>query len=385
MHACRIPLPTKCFVLCWIVLVLLTVCTQPLPASEDTVRIASIFALSGQTGFNNRYSVMGVRCGVESVNREGGVLGRPIELIEIDNLGTPIGSKKAAEKAVQIDVVAIVGSAWSSHTLAAAPIAQRAGIPMITNISTHPAVTEIGDYIFRACFSDRFAGQAMAHFVRNDLKAETAAIAQDVSSDYSMGMAAIFDKQFRQEGGRIIDRISYKQPIVNFDRIVAAVVQANADVLFIPGYDESATIIRKARDRGMKSIPVGGDGWNFDEFFRRAEGKASGAYFCSHYVLHSGTAQAFRFESECPQILQTQEMVSDAALGYDTVRLLADAIRRAGSTDHKAVRDALAATRDFEGATGRISFEEGSRDPKKPLAIMQIQGNKAVLVKWYFP
>ncbi|MEW6258809.1 MAG: ABC transporter substrate-binding protein [Thermodesulfobacteriota bacterium] len=372
-------------VLCWIVVFMLAVCSEPLPASEDAVRIASIFALSGQTGLNNRYSVMGVRCGVESVNREGGVLGKPIELIEIDNLGTPIGSKKAAEKAVQIDVVAIVGSAWSSHTLAAAPVAQRAGIPLITNTSTHPAVTEIGDYIFRVCFSDRFAGQMIAHFVRNDLKAETAAIAQDISSSYSMGLAEIFENQFRQEGGRIINRISYKQPIEHFDKIVAAIVQAHADVLFIPGYDESATIIRKARQQGMKSIPVGGDGWNFDEFFRRAEGKASGAYFCAHYVLHSGMDRASRFESECPHILQTQATVSDAALGYDAVRLLADAIRRAGSTDHKAVRDALAATRDFEGSTGRISFEEGSRDPKKPLAIMQIQGNKAVLVKWYFP
>ncbi len=164
-----------------------------------------------------------------------------------------------------------------------------------------------------------------------------------------------------------------------------AIVKAKADVLFIPGYDESATIIRKARQKGLTAIPVGGDGWNYDEFFRRAEGKASGAYFCAHYVLHSGTAQAFRFESECPHILQGQAMVSDVALGYDTVRLLADAIRRAGSTDHKAIRDALAATRNFEGATGRISFEQGSRDPQKPMAIMQIRGNDAVLVKWYSP
>ncbi len=198
---------------CWLVaFFLLTVGSYPLSASEDTIRIASIFALSGQAGMNQRFSVMGVRCGVESVNREGGVLGKPLELIEIDNLGTPIGSKQAAEKAVQMEIAAIIGSAWSSHTLAAAPVAQRAGIPMITNISTHPAVTEIGDYIFRACFSDRFAGQAMAHFVRNDLKAETVVIAQDVSSNYSMGLADIFEKQFRQEGGRIIERVSYKQP-----------------------------------------------------------------------------------------------------------------------------------------------------------------------------
>uniref|UniRef100_A0A7C4W1R7 Ethanolamine utilization protein EutJ n=1 Tax=Desulfatirhabdium butyrativorans TaxID=340467 RepID=A0A7C4W1R7_9BACT len=374
----------KRMIFMWIVSLLLMSAHQPSIATE-ALRIASIYALSGQIGVSQRNSVMGVRCGVESVNREGGVLGKPIELIEIDNLGSPIGSKQAAEKAVALGVTAIIGLAWSSHALAAAPIAQQAGIPLITNISTHPSITEIGDYIFRACFSDRFAGRVMAAFVRNDLKAETVAIAQDLSSSYSMGLADIFEKQFRQEGGRIIDRISYKQPIENFDKIVDAVVKANADVLFIPGYDESATIIRKARQKGLKSIPIGGDGWNFGEFFRRADGKASGAYFWTHYVTHSGSAQALRFESECPQILQGQSMVPGAALGYDAARLLADAIRRAGSTDRKAIRDALAATRDFEGATGRISFEEGSRDPQKPLAIMQIQGDEAVLVKSYHP
>lgn len=374
----------KRFFFVWIVSLLLTSVPQMSVAAE-TLRIASIFSLSGQAGLNQRFSVMGVRCGVESVNREGGVLGKPIELIEIDNLGTPIGSKQAAQKAVSLGVSAIIGPAWSSHTLAAAPIAQRAGIPMITNISTHPAVTEIGDYIFRACFSDRFAGQAMAHFARSELKAETVAIVRDLSSSYSMGLADIFEKRFHLEGGRTIERIFYKQPIENYDKIVDAAVKANADVLFIPGYDESATIIRKARMKGLTSIPIGGDGWNFGEFLRRAEGKASGAYFCAHYVLHSGSAQAFRFESQCPNILQSPGLISDAALGYDAVRLLADAIRRAGSADHKAIRDAIAATRDFEGATGRISFGEGSRDPKKPLAIMKIRGDEAVLVKWYSP
>jgi len=374
----------KRMIFVWIVSLLLTSAPQMSVATE-ALRIASIYAMSGQIGINQRYSVMGVRCGVESVNREGGVLGKPIELIEIDNLGTPIGSKQAAEKSVALGVTAIIGPAWSSHALAAAPVAQQAGIPLITSISTHPSVTEIGDYIFRACFSDRFAGKALAHFARTELKAETAVIAQDLSSSYSTGLADIFEKQFRREGGRIIDRISYKQPIENFDKIVDAVVKANADVLFIPGYDESATIIRKARQKGLKSIPVGGDGWNFEEFFRRAQGQASGAYFCAHYVRGTGTDQALRFESDCPQILQGQPMVSDAALGYDALRLLADAIRRAGSTDRKGIRDALAATRDFEGATGRISFEEGSRDPKKPLAVMQIQGDDVVLVKWYHP
>ncbi|WP_028325341.1 ABC transporter substrate-binding protein [Desulfatirhabdium butyrativorans] len=116
-------------------------------AADDAIRVAAIYALSGPAASNQLNSLLGIRCGVKTVNAAGGVLGKRLDVIEIDNRSTPIGSKQAAEKAVALDVAAIIGSAWSSHTFAIAPVAQKAGIPMITNISTHPGITTIGDYV----------------------------------------------------------------------------------------------------------------------------------------------------------------------------------------------------------------------------------------------
>jgi branched-chain amino acid transport system substrate-binding protein len=225
----------------------------------------------------------------------------------------------------------------------------------------------------------------MAHFARNDLEADTAIIVQDATSDYSMGLSEVFAESFEKEGGHVLKRIAYKTPLESYENLIDQIVAIHADVLFLPGYDESGTIIKRCREKGMKAIPLGGDGWIFQEFYKRIGKMGTGSYFCAHYVKHSGALEAMRFENNCPDLISEEASLSDIALGYDTVRLLADAIRRAGNLDHKAIRDALAATKGFQGATGEITYPEDSRDPQKAVAIMKIQGDHAVLVKWYRP
>ena len=195
------------------------------------------------------------------------MLGRRFELIELDNMSTPIGSKVAAEKAIARGVTAIIGSNWSSHTLAIAPVAQANKTPLITNISTNEGVTKIGDYIFRVCFTDSFQGKVMAKFARDDLKAHTAVMIVDLTSDYSMGLARDFKAHFEQLGGNVAGQVDYNLKAPDFERVAVQAKALNPQVVFIPGYDESALIIKDLTNLGVKAIPLGGDGWESVSFF----------------------------------------------------------------------------------------------------------------------
>ena len=189
--------------------------------SQETVKVGCIFALSGSAQKSNAQSLNGVRLGIQEVNERGGVLGRELELIAIDNQSTPIGSKVAADRAVNEQVVAIIGPAWSSHSLAAAPVAQENSIPMITNIATNEKITRIGDCIFRVCFTDSFQGNVMAQFAWDDLKAETAVVFVDITSDYSMGLSEVFRNNFERLGGRILLELHYKYKQDDFSALVS--------------------------------------------------------------------------------------------------------------------------------------------------------------------
>lgn len=357
----------------------------PLHARADgDIRIAAIYALSGIAATSQEISVKGVKAGVDEVNSRGGVLGKKLSLILLDNKSTPIGSKLAADKAAKENVVAIIGSSWSSHTIPAAKIAQAAGIPLISNISTLPEITKIGDYIFRVCFNDFFQGKVMAQFARLDLKASTAVVFENINSDYSMSLAKEFSSNFEKLGGKILLRLGYKEKQDNFSQIIDKARQVNPDVLFIPGYDESGLIIKQAHNAGLTAIPLGGDGWDLRDFFSKSEGKASGGYYCTHWVKDIESKASRYFVDKYFQHYEKNISMSDSALAYDAVLLLADAIKRAGSIDRKAIRDALAKTSNFEGVTGNISFHGGG-DSVKSAVIMKIIKDDAVFLKSIHP
>jgi len=352
-----------------------------LKANEiEPVRIASIYALSGSATLSHASSMRGIRCGVRAINESGGALGRPLELIAFDNESSPIGAKVTAEAAIRQGVTAIIGSAWSSHTLAAARVAQAAGIPLITNISTHPDVTRIGDRIFRICFTDDFQGQVMATFAREALHAGTAFIFVDVSSDYSMNLADEFERRFVMQGGVVLKTISYKEKQMDFRQTALQIESLQADVCFIPGYLESAVIIREARKLGMTAIPLGGDGWDMSGFIEKSGGAVEGAYYCTHWTRDKNNKPSEAFLKRCPKPGNSDIGVSASALGYDAVLVLADAIKRAGSTDTHLISQALAQTQHFEGVTGDITFGS-DRNPAKDAVIMKIVDNHPQFVK----
>jgi len=349
--------------------------------AEEKIKIASIYTFSGMAAQINKASIRGVRHGVQEVNSNGGVLGKKIELIEFDNKSTPIGSKVAADMAVQDNVSAIIGAAYSSHTLAIAKVAQANHIPMITNASTNTKITRIGDYIFRACYSDAFQGEVMAAFCNEELSVSTVVIFTDITNDYSMELSNEFQRSFEKRGGKTLAKLSYKQNQRSFRQLVLQAKKMNPAGLFIPGYDESALIIKDALDVGIEAIPIGGDGWEGQPFFNKVGEAIRRGYYCTHWAEEIGNKISRRY---IKKYKKNEEICASEVLAYDAVLLLADAINRAGSTDRQKIRDALVKTRGFKGVTGTITFN-GKRDPVKNAVIMKIADGRSYYFKSYRP
>ncbi|MCP4351459.1 MAG: ABC transporter substrate-binding protein [Desulfobacterales bacterium] len=340
--------------------------------AEDSVNIAAIYALTGPAAEANASSLLGVRIGAEEINKQGGIIGKKINLLVFDNLSTPIGSDIAAEKASEAGVTAIVGAQWSSHSIATAKVAQSRRIPMLSNYSTNPDVTKIGKYIFRVCFTDEFQGSAMARFAHRDLNAATAVVFTNLTSAYSLKLSEIFRKNLEQSGGKVVAVAAYKPKQLIYDKHIRTAERANSDVLFFSGHDETGLIVKQVRDAGISSVSLGGDGWSTPSFMSKGGSELKLGYYCSHW---SESADSEISRSFVRKYKNTENFGTGTALAYDAVMVLADAITRAGSTDRDKIRDALAKTRFFKGVTGTISFDVNG-DPVKSAVIMEISNGK---------
>ncbi len=330
--------------------------------------VAAIFAFTGPAAEENHHSVRGIRFGVEEVNRRGGVLDQELKLVEIDNRSTPIGAKVAADKAAAENAVAILGADWSSHSMAIARVAQARKIPMISNISTHPDVTRIGDYIFRVCFTDRFVGRIMARFARQRLHLDNAVVFTDLTSDYSMGLADTFTRFFESFGGKVLKIFAYKHRQGRFGDLAVEVAAAAPQAVFIPGHSESGAIVKAILAAGSRPVFLGGDGWGTEPFFTSGGDRMPEGYYCTHWSEEIDRRPSIDFVQRYGK---RGRLHSSEALGFDAVLLLADAIGRAGSLEPQSIRDALAATRGFEGVTGTLSFDDNG-DPIKGGVIMKV-------------
>lgn len=365
-----------------IVRLLLTLfCGFPVHAGE-AIDLGAIYALTGAAAEANSYALQGVGYAVAEINQKGGIFGKKINLRVFDNQSTPIGSTLAAREAAAAGVAAIVGPDWSSHSIAAARVLQAAEIPMISSLSTNPRVTRIGNYIFRVCFTDAFQGRIIARFARQDLKAATAVVFVDVTSDYSMKLAEIFRIHFEQLGGRIQMELEYKLKQQHFTQAIQKAAAADADVIFIPGHDESGMIARQAQNAGAVSIFLGGDGWSTPVFYKKGGAALKRGYYSTHWSAYLDTDQSRAFVRAYG--IQPESADDNTALGYDAMMLLADAIRRAGTTERKKIRNAIAATRGFNGVTGTISFNAHG-DPIKGAVFMEIINGRPRYLKTMKP
>ncbi|QTA90109.1 Amino acid ABC transporter, substrate binding protein [Desulfonema magnum] len=350
--------------------------------ASETVKIASVFAQTSVASVSNAPSIQGVRIAVSEINKQGGILGKKIELLEIDNRSTPEGSKAAAEKAAEQGVVAIIGANWNAHSMEVAKVAQDCHIPMISNASAHPDITRTGNYIFRVCFSDLFQGQVMARFARKDIRASKAVILKNINSEYSIGLAHEFRKYFEKLKGRVLLELTYTSEDQNFDKILEQSKAYSPDILFIPGEDESEVIAKQAQDKKISAIPLGGDKWGSTKLYRIGGESLKQGYFSTHWSKNTDrdiTREYLRKYAGNPN-----SVFGDAALAYDATHLLADAIRRSGSFEREKIRCALAKTRNFKGVTGDITMDENG-DAIKDVVIMQITNGEARYLKIFKP
>lgn len=336
----------------------------------EEIDIAAIYALTGPAAEANAHALRGIGWAVDEINRQSGIKGIPVHLRVLDNRSTPIGSTLAARAAVEAGVLAIVGPDWSSHSLAVARIAQQAGIPMISTLSTNPEVTRIGDFIFRVCFTDDFQGKVIAAFAHRNLNAAIAVILVDVTSDYSLKLSEIFRVHFERFGGRVSAELEYKHRQRQFGDLIRRTLDAVPDVIFIPGHDESGFLAAQIQDAGASAVFLGGDGWSTPGFFRKGGASLKRAYYTTHWSSRMDTAYAKAFVRK--YAIQADSADDNVALGYDAMMLLADAMGRAGALERKAIRDALSETRAFQGVTGAISFNADG-DPEKDIVFMEIR------------
>ena len=339
--------------------------------AEQPIKLAAIFATTGIAVSENATYIPMIELAVEELNRKGGLMGRPIEVIVLDNQSTPIGSTLAAKKAVQLKVTAAIGASWSSHSLAMAPIFQKAGIPMISPSSTNPRVTQVGNYIFRICYTDSKGGKAMARLAYADLGARTAAVLKIINEEYSLTLAEFFSEAFREYGGNIVFDGSYTSKAVDFVNILEKVKSLQPDVVFVPGYArDSGLLIRQAVTMGIRSVFLGGDGWSrISEFGGDA---VMGNFYSTHWHPDIQSKESLHIQKLYRQMFQKKLTTTIAPLAYDAVMVLADAIRRVSSIEGVKIREALSQTSTFEGATGRISFNKYGDPQNKDIIIMKL-------------
>jgi branched-chain amino acid transport system substrate-binding protein len=354
-------------------------------ADGEPVRIGFFMSITGRDASFGEASLEGATLAIDELNASGGVLGRPLELAVEDDRSLAGESATAAKKLISRErVVALVGECSSARTLEAAAVAQASGVPLVSPAATNPRVTQVGDEIFRVCFVDPFQGRVLATFARRRLGLGRAALLVDASAPYSVGLAEYFSRTFVALGGRIVASQSYIGSEADFRAQLTAIRSAGPDTLFLPGYYVAAGLVaRQARELGLKATLLGGDGFEAPQLLEIGGDALEGAYYSTHFAAES-TDRASRSFVEAFTRRYGNAPNGLAALTYDAVRLVADAIARAGTADRGAVRLALSRTRGFAGATG-VTTINALRDADKEAAIMTVRNGRPCFVEMIQP
>jgi branched-chain amino acid transport system substrate-binding protein len=346
----------------------------------EPVKLGAVFSITGIAATHNEPLIEMVKLAADEINNEGGLLGRPVRLIILDNKSTPIGSRLAAEQAVRAKVAGVIGAHWSSHSLAVAPVLQQAGIPMISPGSTNPKVTRIGNYVFRVCFVDSFQGAAMAKFAYADLRARSAVVLRNIDEEYSIKLAEYFMNAFKRIGGKVLLDGSYRGKAVDFADVLKETAKLEPDAVYIPGYTrDSGLLIKQAVSIGVKATFLGGDAW--DEIHRYGGNAVDGSYHSAPWHPDVPFQKSIHLKKIYRQKYDLGIENMSAPLAYDAFMVLADAIKRAGTLDGKRLRDVIAQTTGFKGATGIISFDENGDPRDKEVFILKLEKERAVYYK----
>ena len=356
--------------------------------AANSIMIGEYGSLTGDKSTFGHSTDNGVELAVKGINSSGGVNGHSLTVDVQDDAGTPDGASSVVKKIITSDKpTAVIGEVASTESNAAAPICNAAKVPMISPSSTDPKVTRTGPYIFRVCFIDPFQGTAAAKFAIGTLHAKKAAILTDAGNDYSVGLTKFFTQSFTKAGGQVVLAQNYGKDDVDFSSQLTQIKAQNPDILYVPGYyGQVGPIAKQARAIGLTVPLLGGDGWDSPKLVEGAGGPGGaleGSYFTNHSSMDNPDPAIQKFVSNYKTAYGGQQPDSLAALGYDAVGVLADAMKRTvkpadgdySSLDYRAkLRDAIAATKGYKGITGTITIGP-DRNAVKPAVVLQVHGS----------
>jgi len=347
-------------------------------SNANEIKIGVNYELSGQVATYGQSSVEGIELAIEEINKAGGINGKQIKLVKVDNKSEPSEATTVATRLMTQDkVIAVLGPATSGAFKATIPVAIKNKVPVASGSATADDVTVdangVKEYAFRICFSDSYQGNVMARYALEKLSKTKAVIIADSSSDYAKGLAANFKSTFEAGGGKIVAEEAYIKGDTDFNAIITKIKGMDFDVIFIPGYyEEVGLIIKQARTQGIDVPILGGDGFDSPKLVELAGPEAlNNVYFSNHYssLDESPVVQDFikAFKEK-----YNKEPDAFNALGYDLAKFVADGIKRAEKLTGEAVKNALEQTRNFEGVTGTFSVDE-NHNAEKAIVIIGLK------------
>lgn len=348
-------------------------------SNSNEIVIGAVLPITGDVPTFGKSTKNGIELAVEQYNNAGGINGKKIKLVIQDDENKPESGVAALQKLVDENhVVGVLGSVASKVTLAMAPVATQYKIPMVTGSSTNTKVTSLAgnEFAFRACFIDPFQGKVIAKYSFDTLKAKTAAVIYDVGNDYAVGLAENFKSSFEAAGGKVLSMQTYNAGDQDFNAQLTNIKKLSPDVLIMTDYYQTVGLIAKqARQLGIKSTFLGGDGWDSPDLVKIAGDAINGGYFSNHYSSDDTSTEVVQFLKDYKaKYNETPDAL--AALGYDAAKMLFEAIKNAKSTDGEAIRQALLKT-DLTSVTGHIKLD-ANRDPIKPAVMIKIENGKQV-------
>lgn len=342
-------------------------------ATESTVlKVGGIGPLTGPLAIYGVTCTNGSKLAMEEINKNGGILGKQVEYVVLDEKGDSTEAVTAYNKLVDEGIVALIGDVTSKPSLAVAELAAQDNLPMITPTGTQFNITEAGPNVFRVCFTDPYQGVVLANFAKNNLNAKTAAVVVNNSSDYSDGVAKAFVEQAEKLGLTVVAKEGYSDGDKDFRAQLTKILPTNPDVLVVPDYYEQVGLIAtQAREVGIKATFVGPDGWDgvAKTLDPSAYGAVENSYFTNHYSAQD-TSEKVQSFLKAYRDAYNEDPSAFSALAYDAAYMLKEAIEKAGTTDKQAVVDALKGI-EYSGVTGNLTFDE-KNNPVKAVTVLKV-------------
>ncbi len=352
--------------------------------SADMVRLGAINNLTGAQASIDVPTYNGMKLAVKLANEKGGVLGMKIRLYGVDAKTDQTAAANGTRKLIDVNkVVAIAGFSDTDYALAAGAVAQKAGIPFVTSGATHPEIPKrVGDFMFMAAFGDNVQAYAGAEFAYKKLGAKKAWLLKDSAMEYTMTLAKYMKERFEKLGGKILLEDTYQTGDTDYSSQIARLknLKDKPDVLFVAaGPDDCGLIVKQLREAGIFTPVIGGDGFDTPLLVELAGPKfANDVFFTTHISYGNKSKIVQNFINDYKKEYGHEPESAFAALGYDAIGLIINAIGKANSLDPKAIRDALAATKGYQGVTGTISYKPGDRVPTKSVTIIRVKDGKFV-------